>query len=53
MPSATLNVTDSGVYWSATGEAGRLLFNDERVGDYGDGKDISSDHRMVWIEAKL
>lgn len=53
MPSATLNVTDSGVYWSATGETGRLLFNDERVGDYGDGKDISSDHRMVWIEAKL
>jgi len=53
MPSATMNVKDTGVYWSATYEEGRKLFNDDRIGQYGDGKSISSDHRMVWIEAQF
>ncbi|WP_434355064.1 endonuclease/exonuclease/phosphatase family protein [Parasalinivibrio latis] len=50
IPSQNLHVTASGVYWPATGEPGRLLMNDDRVGQFGDGKDISSDHRMVWNE---
>lgn len=53
IPSNDLNIIDSGVFWPATFEEGRLLMNDERVGKYGNGKDISSDHRLVWIEAKL
>ncbi|NOH85780.1 endonuclease/exonuclease/phosphatase family protein [Vibrio sp. 03-59-1] len=53
IPSANLNITESGVHWPATFESGRLLVNDERVGNYGNGKDISSDHRMVWIKAEL
>ena len=53
VPSENLTISDSGVYWPATFEDGRLLMNDERVGDYGNGKDISSDHRMVWIKAEI
>ncbi|MGF1706923.1 endonuclease/exonuclease/phosphatase family protein [Enterovibrio baiacu] len=53
IPSAGLHVTESGVYWPASGEKGRLLMNDERVGQYGDGKDISSDHRLVWNVVEL
>lgn len=53
MPSANLNVIDSGVYWAASYEEGRQLFNDSRIGRYGDGKDVSSDHRMVWIQAQF
>lgn len=53
MPSATLNVIDTGVYWSATGEEGRKLFNDDRIGKYGNGKDVSSDHRMIWVKAQF
>lgn len=53
IPSANLTITDSGIYWPATFEEGRLLMNDKRVGKYGNGKDISSDHRLVWIKAKL
>lgn len=53
VPSENLTISDSGVYWPATFEEGRLLMNDERVGDYGNGKDISSDHRMVWIKAEI
>ncbi len=53
IPSANLNIIDTGVYWSASYEEGRMLFNDERIGNYGNGKDISSDHRMIWINAKL
>ncbi len=49
IPSANLDVTDSGVYWPASNEAGRLLVNDERIGT-GTAKDISSDHRLVWID---
>ena len=53
IPSASLNVIDTGVYWSASNEEGRKLFNDTRIGQYGDGKSVSSDHRMIWIKAKL
>ncbi|WOT03660.1 endonuclease/exonuclease/phosphatase family protein [Shewanella youngdeokensis] len=54
MPSADLNVTDSGVFWPATFEEGRLLMNDERVGNYGGGgKSVSSDHRFVWVDIEL
>ncbi|NGN96758.1 endonuclease/exonuclease/phosphatase family protein [Grimontia sp. S25] len=47
-PSSMLKVEDSGIYWPASDEPGRLLMNDDRVGRFGNGKDISSDHRMVW-----
>ncbi len=53
MPSANLNVADSGVYWAASYEEGRKLFNDDRIGKYGNGKDVSSDHRMIWIKAQF
>ncbi|UPR37247.1 endonuclease/exonuclease/phosphatase family protein [Vibrio cyclitrophicus] len=53
VPSENLTISDSGIYWPATFEDGRLLMNDERVGNYGNGKDISSDHRMVWIKAEI
>jgi len=53
IPSASLNIIDSGVYWQASYQEGRMLFNDARIGKYGTGKDVSSDHRMVWIKAKL
>ncbi|MGR5056826.1 endonuclease/exonuclease/phosphatase family protein [Vibrio rotiferianus] len=53
MPSANLNVVDSGVYWAASYEEGRKLFNDARIGKYGNGKDVSSDHRMIWIKAQF
>ncbi|GIU49335.1 succinyl-CoA synthetase subunit alpha [Shewanella sairae] len=52
IPSASLNIVDSGVYWQATYEEGRLLFNDDRIGG-GKKKDISSDHRMVWVKAQF
>ncbi|PFG45452.1 endonuclease/exonuclease/phosphatase family protein [Vibrio sp. ES.051] len=53
MPSANLNVVNSGVYWAASYEEGRKLFNDSRIGKFGDGKSISSDHRLVWFKAKF
>ena len=53
IPSSDLNVYDSGVYWPSTVENGRLLMNDKRIGKYGNGKDISSDHRLVWVNARL
>lgn len=54
IPSSDLNVTDSGVFWPATFEEGRLMMNDERVGKWGGGgKSVSSDHRLVWINVAL
>ncbi|PKG37656.1 endonuclease/exonuclease/phosphatase family protein [Psychromonas sp. Urea-02u-13] len=53
IPSSDLNITDSGVFWPASFEEGRLLMDDKRVGKWGNGKDISSDHRLVWIDATL
>ncbi|WP_395341602.1 endonuclease/exonuclease/phosphatase family protein [Ningiella sp. W23] len=53
VPSADLQVIDSGVYWPAEGEPGRLLLNDSRVGDRGTDKEVSSDHRLVWVTVAL
>ena len=53
VPSANLDVLDSGVFWRAQGESGRLLFNDERIGERGGDKEISSDHRLVWVTVSL
>lgn len=53
IPSANLDVIDTGVYWSASYEEGRKLFDDARIGLYGNGKDVSSDHRMTWIKVNL
>ena len=53
LPSQNLAIEDSGVYWSAADEPGRLLFNDSRIGQYHDSKEISSDHRFVWTTIKL
>ena len=53
LPSANLTVIDSGVYWPAFDQAGYRLMNDSRLGRYGDGKDVSSDHRLLWVEVKL
>ena len=53
VPSADLQVIDSGVYWRAENEAGHLLFTDKRVGERGTDKEISSDHRLVWVSIDL
>lgn len=50
IPSIDLDVVDSGVFWPASFEKGHLLMEDPRVGSYGNGKDISSDHRLVWFD---
>lgn len=52
-PSADLNVIGSGVFWQAEGEPGRLLFNDPRIGSRGTDKQVSSDHRLVWVTIEL
>ncbi len=49
LPSFGLPVVDTGVYWAAEGEPGRLLFNDPRIGQRGADKEVSSDHRLVWV----
>ncbi|MGB3726495.1 MAG: endonuclease/exonuclease/phosphatase family protein [Glaciecola sp.] len=53
VPSANLSVIDSGVFWLAEAEAGRLLFNDPRIGKRGSDKEVSSDHRLVWVTIAL
>ncbi|WP_144213557.1 endonuclease/exonuclease/phosphatase family protein [Shewanella donghaensis] len=54
IPSHDLNITDSGVFWPATFEDGRLMMNDDRVGSWGGGgKSVSSDHRLVWVNVEL
>ncbi|MEM8622569.1 MAG: endonuclease/exonuclease/phosphatase family protein [Pseudomonadota bacterium] len=45
LPSAGLRILGSGVFWPAPGEAGFELV--------GDGKPISSDHRLVWVDVAL
>jgi len=45
LPSASLTVTNSGVFWPAP---------DEPVGDMiADGRDGASNHRMVWVDVLL
>ena len=53
LPSENINVVDSGVFWPASYEEGRKLVNDKRIGQNGDGKEVSSDHRMLWIKAQF
>lgn len=53
VPSANLKVLDSGVYWRAENENGKLLFNDSRIGEQGSDKEVSSDHRLVWVTIQL
>lgn len=53
VPSSDLKVLDSGVYWLAEGETGRLLFNDKRIGSRGADKQVSSDHRLVWVSIEI
>ena len=53
LPSNNLEILNTGIYWQAEGEEGRLLFNDPRIGQYGNGKEISSDHRFVWTTIKI
>ena len=50
LPSADLNVIDTGVYWQAKGEDYRYLFENEK-GEQG--KTVSSDHRLVWVDIKI
>ncbi|MGL4474593.1 MAG: endonuclease/exonuclease/phosphatase family protein, partial [Shewanella sp.] len=52
-PSVDLNVTDSGIFWPISSDDNYKLVNDERIGKYGKGKDVSSDHRLVWIDIEL
>ncbi|MRI31782.1 succinyl-CoA synthetase subunit alpha [Endozoicomonas sp. OPT23] len=47
IPSANLTVMRSGVFWPATGEPGRDLVDDPKLGQ---GKGVSSDHRLVWVD---
>ena len=53
VPSASLTTLNTGVYWQAEGQPGRLLFNDPRVGKNGNSKEVSSDHRFVWVTVKV
>ena len=53
VPSASLEVVNTGVYRQAEGQPGRLLFNDPRVGERGSDKEVSSDHRFVWVTVKV
>lgn len=53
VPSASLKVIESGVYWQAKGAEGELLFNDSRIGKRGSDKEVSSDHRLVWATVQI
>lgn len=53
LPSWNLNIFNTGVFWAGKKEKGKLLFNDSRIGKHGNSKEISSDHRMVWITIHL
>ena len=53
LPSASLDVINSGVYWKGGEELGGLLFEDSRVGKYGNSKEVSSDHRFVWATVDI
>ena len=50
LPSADLNVVDSGVYWEPKGSEHRYLFENA---EGEQGKSVTSDHRLVWVDIKL
>lgn len=47
IPSATLKVVGSGVFWPAANESGKHLVYDKTLGA---SKGVSSDHRLVWVD---
>lgn len=47
IPSATLAVKASGVFWPSGSETGYHLVYDAALGN---SKGVSSDHRMVWVD---
>ncbi len=53
IPSRNLNVIDGAVFWDHEDEEAYKLFVDERLGKYGDSKEVTSDHRMIYLDIKL
>lgn len=53
IPSHNLDIIDTGVYWVPKGEKGDKLFYDNRIGKYGNSKEVSSDHRLVWTTVRI
>ncbi|WP_336596054.1 endonuclease/exonuclease/phosphatase family protein [Photobacterium rosenbergii] len=54
IPSATLEVKGSGVFWPVEGQDGyHLVFDESLNKDYPHSKSVSSDHRMVWVDLDL
>ena len=50
--SSTLEVVGSGLYWDDQWQATYNLFIDPRLGNYGNSKEVSSDHRLVWVDVR-
>ncbi len=50
LPSADLKVIDSGVYWEPKGSEHRYLFENA---EGEQGKSVTSDHRLVWVDIQL
>jgi endonuclease/exonuclease/phosphatase family metal-dependent hydrolase len=50
LPSSDLKVVDSGVYWEDKDSPQRYLFENK---DGEQGKTVTSDHRLVWVDLKL
>lgn len=50
LPSRECQLLASGVYWAAPGEPLRYLFANEQGAQ---GKEVSSDHRLVWVDIGL
>jgi endonuclease/exonuclease/phosphatase family metal-dependent hydrolase len=50
LPSSDLTVVDSGVYWEDKDSPQRYLFENK---DGEQGKTVTSDHRLVWVDLKL
>ncbi|GLP96560.1 endonuclease/exonuclease/phosphatase family protein [Paraferrimonas sedimenticola] len=50
LPSADLNVVDSGVFWPKPGDKYRYLVEDEHGNQ---AKAVSSDHRLVWVDVTI
>ncbi|GLS82576.1 endonuclease/exonuclease/phosphatase family protein [Paraferrimonas haliotis] len=50
LPSSNVEVIKSGVFWPAKGSKLRYLVEDEAGNQ---AKQVSSDHRLVWVDIKL
>lgn len=53
IPDKKLDVVDSGVFWVGQDELGHYLFIDKYGEKVVKTKEVSSDHRMVWIDLKI